>query len=162
MKNNIIVVAVIVLVVAGVGGFFGGMQYQKSKTPSFAGGSRGQDNVEGQFTQGGDHQPGENGGFRGRFSGQGQPVSGEVIAKDDESITVKDQDGGSKIIFISDTTLIRKTDEGNLDDLIEGMQVLVFGSENPDGSVTAENIQLNPSFGGDHPTEDEQDETNSP
>ncbi len=155
MKNKNFVIGIIVVLVVGGGGFFGGMQYQKSKVPSFAG--RGSGNVRGQFSQGDDHQPGQDDGFRGRFSGQGRPVYGEVIAKDDESITVKDQEGGSKIVFISDTTTVAKTDEGSLDDLAEGTQVVVFGSQNDDGSITAENIQLNPSFGIDHPAEDEQE-----
>ena len=153
-----IIIGIVVALAVGAGGFFGGMQYQKSKVPSFAG--RGSGNVRGQFSQGDDHQPGQD-GFRGRFSGRGQPVTGEVIAKDDESITVKVEDGGSKIVFISDTTTVRKTDEGNLNDLVEGTQVLIFGSENADGSITAENIQLNPEFRVDHSTENEQDEPSS-
>lgn len=155
MKNKSLVIGIIVVAV-GAGGFFGGMQYQKLKAPSFA--ERGSGNVRGQFTQGGDHQPGQDDGFRGRFSGQGRPVFGEVIAKDSESITVKIEDGGSKIVFISDTTIVAKTDEGSLDDLTEGVQVLVFGSENEDGSVTAENIQLNPEFGTDRFSQDHQEE----
>lgn len=162
MKNKGLIIGIVVVLVVGGGGFFAGLQYQKSKAPSFAG-ERG-DFSRDQFNQGDDHQPGRNSGFRGRFSGQGRPVSGEVIAKDDESITVKVQDGGSKIIFISDTTTVAKTEEGSLDDLAEGTQVLVFGSQNADGSITADNIQLNSSFGVDHLTEDEQerDETGLP
>jgi len=156
MKNKGIIIGIVVVLAVGVGGIFAGMQYQKTKAPSFNGRDSG--NVRGQFTQGGDHQPGQDDGFRGRFSDQGRPVSGEVIAKDDESITVKVQEGGSKIIFISDTTTVAKTDEGSLDDLTEGMQVLVFGSENDDGSVTAENIQLNPEFGADRFNQDHQEE----
>ncbi|MFV1917467.1 MAG: hypothetical protein ACC618_03260 [Patescibacteria group bacterium] len=147
MKNKNLIIGIAIALAVGAGGFFGGMQYQKSKTPSFGG--EGDNFRSGQFSQGGDHQPGQDDGFRGRFSGSGRPVSGEVISKDDESITVKDQEGGSKIIFISSETVVRKTDEGSLDDLAEGTQVLVFGSENDDGSVTAENIQLNPEFGTD-------------
>lgn len=143
MKNKILIIGIVVALAVGAGGFFAGMQYQKSMAPDFTG--RGSGSFRGQFSQG-DHQDGEN-GFRGRFSGQGQPVAGEIIAKDDESITVKGRDGGSKIVFISDETTVAKTEEGNLDDLSEGTQVVVFGSENDDGSVTAHNIQLNPNFG---------------
>lgn len=83
----------------------------------------------------------------GSLSGEYRPIIGEIIAKDDESITVKLQDGGSKIIFISDETSISKTEESTADSLIENAQVLVFGSQNSDGSITANNIQLNPEFG---------------
>jgi len=154
MKNKNFIIGAIIILTIGTAGFFGGMQFQKSKQPSFA--EIGSGNARSRFSQDGDHRSGQNDGFRGRFSGQGRPVSGEVIAKDSESITVKDQDGGSKIVFISDTTTVAKTDEGSLDDLTKGMQVLIFGSENDDGSITASNIQLNPSFGLDHLTEDEQ------
>ncbi|MCH7730228.1 hypothetical protein IID21_01705, partial [Patescibacteria group bacterium] len=95
MKN--IIIGIIIVLAVGAGGFFGGKQYQKSKAPSFTG--RGSGDVRGQFNQGDDHQSGQD-GFRGRFSGQGRPVSGEIIGKDSESITVKLQDGGSKIVFI--------------------------------------------------------------
>lgn len=156
MKNKNLIIGIVVALVVGVGGFFGGMQYQKSKAPSFAG--RGSGNVREQLTRGGDHQPGQDDGFGGRFSSQGRPVSGEVIAKDSDSITVKVQNGGSKIVFISDTTTVAKTEEGSLDDLVEGTQVLVFGPENNDGSVTAENIQLNPEFGTDRFSQDHQEE----
>lgn len=153
MKNKNLIIGVIIILVIGAAGFFTGMQYQKSKVPSFRGE---QDSFRGQFRQAGDHQSqsGQD-GFRGRFAGQGRPISGEIIAKDNQSITVKIQEGGSKIIFISGETLVRKTDQGSLDDLTEGTQVVIFGSENDDGSITAENIQLNPSFGLDHLGQDE-------
>jgi hypothetical protein len=75
------------------------------------------------------------------------PVAGEVIAKDEESITVKIQDGGSKIVFVSEETLVRKAEEGSMEDISEGIQVIVFGRENDDGSITANNIQLNSGAG---------------
>lgn len=154
MKNKNLMIGALVVLIVGAGGFFAGMQYQNSKEPSY------RDERTGfgrdQFSQGGNHQPNRD-GFRGRFSRQGQPVAGKVIAKDSESIIVELQDGGSKIVFISDTTSVRKTDEGNLNDLTEGTEVLVFGTENDDGSVTADNIQLNPSFELDHLTEDERE-----
>ena len=146
MKNNMLIIIIVVVVLVGGGAFFAGLQYQKSKTPSFA--NRSADGFRGQFGQD-NHESGQD-NFRGRFSGRGGAVTGEIIAKDEDSVTVKDQDGGSKIVFISDTTTVRKTEEGTLDDLAEGTQVVIFGSENDNGSITAENIQLNLRFGEDH------------
>lgn len=126
MQKNILITIILVAVVGG-GAFFGGMKYQQSKQPAFL-----RQGVQGQRTAtGGNRQ-----GFR--------PVNGEIISSDDKSITVKLQDGSSKIVLITDKTAINKAAEATKDDLKNGEKVAVFGQENTDGSVTAQNIQLNP------------------
>ena len=136
MKTSNFIVAAIVAILVGVAGFFGGMTYQKSKVP--------------QSTR---QLPGGPVGVRGsnqqRFGGQGfRPVVGQIISQDDKSITVKLSDGSSKIVLFSSGTVINKTTTGLLTDLKVGENVGVFGTTNPDGSVTAQSIQLNPMFGG--------------
>src|SRR3989338_1422675 len=128
MKNNMIVIIVVVALLVGAGGFFAGMKYQQSKSPAGRFGNL-QGNRNGQFQQ-------RNQGFR--------PVNGEIISSDDKSITVKLQDGSSKIVLLTDTTSINKSSEGSKSDLKTGEKVAVFGTENSDGSITAQNIQLNP------------------
>jgi len=127
--TTIIAVAVVVILVA-VGAFFGGIKYQQSKSPRF-------------------------GNFQGARSGQqaqgnqgARPVNGEIISQDEKSITVKLQDGSSKIVLVGDGTTINKSAEGPKSDLTVGEKVAVFGTQNTDGSVTAQNIQLNPQFRG--------------
>ena len=78
------------------------------------------------------------------MGGRGGQVTGEVSSSDDKSITVKMADGSSKIILLSTTTSIIKSSEASKTDLTVGAKVGVFGQANPDGSVTAQNIQLNP------------------
>lgn len=131
MKNTIIV-AILVLILGGGGGFFAGMKYQQSKSPAGRFGNF-QGNRNGQPQQ-------RNQGFR--------PVNGEIISSDDKSITVKLSGGSSKIVLLSDKTAINKGVEATKGDLKNGERVAVFGQENSDGSVTAQNIQLNPEFGG--------------
>jgi hypothetical protein len=70
---------------------------------------------------------------------------------DDKSITVKEQDASTKIIILSDTTTFSKSADGSKGDLKTGITVAAFGTPNSDGSVTAQNVQINPmlrGFGG--------------
>ncbi len=129
------VLFLLALVLVGAGSFYGGIQYQKSQRSGFPGG---------QFPErfNGTNLRGRSGpnGVRGWF----RPVSGEVLKTDDTSITVKMPDGSSKIVMISDSTKINKAAEGSMTDITVGSTVMVLGMENSDGSVTAQNIQLNP------------------
>jgi hypothetical protein len=135
MKKNNTTIITILLVVIGIGaGFFGGMKYTDyQRTQGRAGGAR-------QFPAG------TNGQIQNRNGLGGRPVTGEVINIDDTSITVKTQDGGSKIIMLSNTTTYSKTAEGTIQDVVVGRQVGVVGTENSDKSMTAQTIQLNPQF----------------
>jgi len=130
MKNSIII-AILVAIVVGGGAFFGGMKYQQSKQLSF-------------MKQGGTGMQGIRTGANNRMGTGFRPVNGEILSTDDKSITVKLQDGSSKIVLFSDKTEINKAAEATKEDLKTGEKVAVFGQENSDGSVTAQNIQLNP------------------
>jgi hypothetical protein len=61
-------------------------------------------------------------------------------------MTVKIADGSSKIVLLGASVTVSKTSDGSKDDLKTGAKVGVFGTDNSDGSVTAQNIQLNPTF----------------
>lgn len=136
MKKNNIVLFLIITATVGVLAFFGGMKYQQTKAADqnfFRDQMRNrQGNITGQV----------------RFGNTGRPVVGEIILSDENSITVKLEDGSSKIVFLPDTAVISKTDTGEKTDLRNGMRVGVFGTENSDGSMTAQNVQLNPMFRG--------------
>src|SRR4030042_6179104 len=131
MKNKNIIITILLLIIIAGGAFFAGMKYQQKKIPSFTG----------QFANG---QNLRNGNGQARIGNGFRPVNGEIIGSDDKSITVKLQDGSSKIVLFSDTTQINKADTGTKEDLKVGETVAVFGTDNSDGSVTAQNIQLNP------------------
>ncbi len=128
MKKNDILIMLAVAVVFGLGGFFGGKQYQKSHQPAFGFGQR----LAGQTI--GSTAP-RNGNFQ-------RPVSGEIISQDDKSVTVKMQDGSTKIVIVSDKTAINKATEGTKADLKTGEQITVMGTANSDGSLAAQTISI--------------------
>jgi hypothetical protein len=136
--NKLIVPVVIAAIVFGGVGFFGGMQYQKSQTPvagarNFAGG-----NFSGTGASGATRRAGQNGGF----------VSGQIISEDSQSITIKITSGTSagstKIVLYSPATQIAKQTSGTAADLAVGSTVMVTGSTNSDGSISAQSISLRP------------------
>ena len=132
--KKILPIVIITLIIAGVGGFYGGIKYNQSKSPSLF-----QKQRE-QFFQGnvGENFPDGLGNKKAGFSF----LNGEVIDKDEQSLTIKMPDGGSRIVFFSDFTEISKIANGLIDDIEIGKQVMVNGEENPDGSCTAETIQI--------------------
>ena len=119
-----IIAVVITLIIAGGAGFYGGMLYGKSARPDLSANLNRQRGIGAQ----------QNGGFSG----------GEIIKKDDTSITIKLSSGSSQIILFSGATKVTKSAEGSATDLIIGGQVTVTGSKNQDGSITAQSIQIRP------------------
>lgn len=132
MKNKIlmIVIAILLFLMVGAGSFYCGMKFQQKKTSSLFNRRGGGQN----FRQNSQFPGGMRQGFR--------PVSGEIIDRSEKSITVKLNDNSSKIILFSDKTAINKASQGTQEDLKTGEKVMVFGQENNDGSITAQNIQL--------------------
>lgn len=145
MKQSYLVITVLVLLI-GTGAFFAGTKYQQMRNRSAAAGFM-QGAAGNRTGRGG--QFGQPGQTLGRANGQNfRPVNGEVLSADEKSITVKLQDGSSKIIMLGDKTAISKSATGTKEDLKPGEKVMVFGTDNSDGSVTAQNIQLNPAVRG--------------
>ncbi len=143
MKNykKIIPIILAVLIIGG-GAFFGGIKYSESKRPNSANFQNFRNLTPEQIQQ----RAGQAGSAGTRF-GNGQNVAtGEIISKDDSTITLKLSDGGSKIIFYSDSTQISKTIEATTNDLQVGETLMVNGQANDDGSLTAQTIQLRPNL----------------
>jgi hypothetical protein len=133
--NKKIVASIAVVIVAGAGLFYGGMKYAEGKSPG------------GQFVRGaGGFQGAGTGGFRSGTGGGTRiregAVAGEIILRDSQSITVKLNDGGSKIIFVSDAIGVAKSVPGSVADLQVGTKIMANGTPNTDGSITAQTIQL--------------------
>ena len=70
-------------------------------------------------------------------------ITGDIISHDDTSVTIQLKDTGSKIVFVSaSSTKISKITSGTLSDLTVGTKVMINGTTNSDGSVTANTVQL--------------------
>ncbi|QQG47344.1 MAG: hypothetical protein HY044_04445 [Candidatus Woesebacteria bacterium] len=124
MKKNTLILAIVALLVGLGGGFFGGVTYQKGQRSNL-----------GQLAQN-----------RTQIRGGNRPVVGQILSMDDKSITVKMQDGSSKIVILTDSTTITQSTTAAKSDLSNGKEVLVLGTTNSDGSVTATNVSINPQF----------------
>ena len=132
-KIGLGIVGVIIL----AGAFYGGIIYGGNNVRAAINnrGGFGQNGVNGMM--GGNRIGGKNmmGGF----------TNGEIISRDDKSITIKLQDGGSKIILLGASTTVAKTATGSINDLTVGAFVSITGGTNTDGSVTAQSVQIRPS-----------------
>jgi len=132
MKKSNILISVVVVFVVGAVAFYGGMRFRGQQISNRRGNR--------PFTTDDLNKQG-NTGRKGNFVGA-RPVKGEIISQDDNSITVKMKDGSTKIVLLSDQTIINKSSEGSKSDLTTGKQITTFGTENSDGSVTAKNISI--------------------
>lgn len=141
MKKNLPIIIALIIVV-GAGSFYGGMKYGQSQRPG-----------RGNFADFANLTPEQRqqrmqqaGGGSGRMGGQGGngATNGEIISKDDKSVTLKLRDGGSKIVFLSDSTEIMRQATGTASDLVVGENLMVTGDANQDGSITAKTMQMRP------------------
>jgi len=130
-KIGLVIVGILVL----IGVFYGGMAYGKSQTPA---------NASGATAYGGNPRGGR------AMGGFGGAIIGQIISKDATSITVQLTTGGanstsqngSKIIFLNNNTPITKQASGTMADLVIGTPVLVTGTANTDGSISAQTVQI--------------------
>jgi len=144
MSRTLVIIIVVALLVVG-GAFYGGMKYGQSKIAGNFANLRNLSPEERQqrLQQTGAGMAGSFGNRTGNQSGAGF-VNGDIIAKDDNSITVKMRDNSSKIVFYSGTTEISKFANGASSDLEIGKTVTINGTVNSDGSITGQSIQIRP------------------
>ena len=127
MNKNTIITGVIALVVGlGVGYFGAGVLHPATPTPT-----------RGSFA-------GTGGAARAGASGAGL-LSGTVATSDAGSITLNTRDGSSHVVLVTPSTTVSKSVSGSESDVTVGATVIVSGTTNSDGSVSATSIQLRPS-----------------
>ncbi|MCX6741116.1 MAG: DUF5666 domain-containing protein [Candidatus Parcubacteria bacterium] len=130
MKKTLIIMIILVIVV-GVAAFYGGMKYAASKQSALSAAAQ--------------QRFGQNGTFANRQNGA-SAVSGQIVSKNDQSMTVQLRDGSSKIVFYSSSTEVGKFVTGTTSDLVQGANVMISGTANSDGSFTAQSVQIRPNL----------------
>lgn len=137
-RNNIILIAAAVVILVGGASFYGGTRFNKFKQ------SRNVFNRDGSGFQQRQGQGMVLGGGTNRANRGGNFINGEIIKKDEKTITVKLADGGSKNIYVTDKTTYGKFIEGSEADLEIGKSIMVNGATNQDGSFLAQMVQIRP------------------
>lgn len=84
------------------------------------------------------------GGAAGDFAAPDGMTFGAIESIDGNTLTVTTQAGGTVTVQVTDTTLIEKNASVRVADLAAGDTVIVSGSDNDDGSVTARSVQVAP------------------
>jgi hypothetical protein len=130
MHKKIVTTAVIALVV----GF--GAGYLTHTSPAQTQGTRG--------TLAGANGGNFGGMMRGGATAGGGFLTGTVAAKDSGSITLNTRDGSSHVVLITPATTVSKSVTGAVSDVSVGATIIVSGTTNSDGSVSATLIQLRP------------------
>ena len=138
-KGVIGLIAVVVLVAVAGGAFWAGMKVGENRmlqNPARVFQQMGRGGQGGQFPRPFQTpQAGQEGSLR--FGGG---TMGTIEAIEGDVLTVTTQDGAVRV-QTTDTTLIQKYTTVGVDDLEIGEQVVVSGSRNDDGSITARSIQ---------------------
>ena len=137
-KTVQIVLGLVVIVLVAAGSFYGGMLYGKQQANATAVLPRA------GFDPG---QPGAFGprgqrGSEGGFSAPAGMTFGQIDEIDSEALLVTDANGKQTRVQVTATTLIEKNASVGVGDLEIGETVIVSGSDNADGSITARSIQV--------------------
>jgi len=144
--KKVLPIIVIRIITVGAASFYGGMKYSQSQVASWGAGGARFSNLTPEERQT-RFQGMENSSVIGQRGGSaGGFLRGEILSKDDKSLTVKLSDGGSRIVFFSGSTAITKSASSSADELKIGEEVMVSGSQNADGSFNASAIFASPSF----------------
>lgn len=136
-KHKNTIGAALIALIIGMGiGYTGDQMFARPSTLSqnasgFGGGQYG---GAGGMMRGGARSGGMVGGF----------LTGTVAAKDQGSVTLNTRDGSSRVILVTPNTTVSKSTNGTLDDVTTGATIIVSGTTNSDGSLSASLIQLRP------------------
>ena len=78
----------------------------------------------------------------GRGGSGGGFASGQISDIEGQSITLQLPNGNSEVVLYSSSTQVIKPTTASMSDLTVGTQVMIGGTQNSDGSLTAQSIQI--------------------
>jgi len=84
---------------------------------------------------------------RGAGANGGGFVSGQITAMDSSSITLQLPTGSSEVVFYSSSTSVTEPTVVSVSKLMTGTNVMIGGTTNSDGSLTAQSIQVRAATG---------------
>ncbi len=79
-----------------------------------------------------------------RGTAAGGMLAGTIVSVSGQEVTIKTPDGSSHIVLITPSTTVSKSVSGSVSDVTSGANVLISGTQNTDGSLSADLIQLRP------------------
>lgn len=139
MNKQSLIIGIVIAVIVGVGGFYGGTIYAKSQASSAQGSAR-SGFAGGQAAGGGAARQGGNAsGFN-----RGGMTTGDVVSNDGTTMVVSLASGGSKNILLSSSTQYLVLSKATAGDVKQGTAVIISGTPNADGSITATMVQVRP------------------
>lgn len=151
-KSIPIVIGVIVVSIAGTGVFFAvrqpkqmpnSVQESVQQGGGFPTGTKEKPPMPSEGSSPGVKKPPMPTGARGLNIPEGsQPIFGTVSNLEGSSFSIKSPMGESKVIFTASTTF----EGGSSSDLKNDVRVGGYGTKNADGTITALQIQINPSM----------------
>lgn len=144
-----IILGLVVLILVAAGSFYGGMLFGKRQaTAALPAGFP----ADFQLPEGaaplGDTPAGSR--LRGQdraaggFAAQPGMLFGQIDSIEGNTLVITDANDQQKQVQVTDTTLIEKNASVTVAELATGEMVMVSGSENDDGSITARSVQVAP------------------
>lgn len=134
-KKTIIIL--LSLVAVGAVTFFGGLTLGKNQVSA---------NIQSPeaFRSGQSFNPGDFAGrMNGSRTGSSENLRGTILSADGSSVVLQLADqGGSKIVMLSDSTQIMETKSVDASVLESGKSVTIMGTSNEDGTISAASIML--------------------
>ncbi|MGC8827792.1 MAG: DUF5666 domain-containing protein [Anaerolineae bacterium] len=128
------IIAALVLIIVAGGSFYAGTVYGKNQAQAALRAAARQRGMP--FAQG---TPGAQ-----RFQGRGMVFGTIEEVGADGTLVVKDNNGSRVKVRVTDTTLIEKTISAAPADLQSGESVMISGTSEQDGSITARSVQVVP------------------